>query len=309
MDSQYDSVQWYLGNTVNLKSYKEKFKSLQGEEFWLIPWDTHVISYNSGVTIEFLREFVSKNPGLSIEDEEVGNIKHSILRGEIKQPSVLKAGIPQMITVKNLMNLIIFLYVREHQRKNNAAVKMEDALFYLKNSTMIPDDFMPGHLMGNVEGSMTISSEILRREFQFLPGKVCIFLFPESPSSRYSRIRYLLTPESLILNEEPDNSALIELLKKSFSEIQTDPRYQDFEDSRLLKTLIYLIEVRRTREVKKPYFTPEKAQRVIQLGIPIIDSKIPENISTADIKARRENKMNSGISLAQDWFSSLLKIH
>jgi hypothetical protein len=309
MDTQYDSIQWYLSNTASLKSYREKFKSLQGEEYWVVPWDSEIISYNSGVTIEFLLDFVSKNHDLSMEEEEIGSIKHKILKGQIKDSPVVKAELPQMITVKNLMNLIIFLYVREQQKRDNAPVKMEDALFFLKNSAMIPDDFMPEHLMGNVEGSMAINSEILRKEFQFLPGKICIFLFLENTSARYSKVRYLFTPESLRLNEDLEVSTLIDKLKGSFSELQADPRYQDFEDSRLLKTLIYQIEVRKNREVKKPFFTPEKVERLIQLGIPVIDSKIPEKISANEIKSRKENKMNSGISLAQDWFTGFLNIH
>ncbi len=275
----------------------------------MVPWDSEIISYNSGVTIEFLLDFVSKNHDLSMEEEEIGSIKHKILKGQIKDSPVVKAELPQMITVKNLMNLIIFLYVREQQKRDNAPVKMEDALFFLKNSAMIPDDFMPEHLMGNVEGSMTINSEILRKEFQFLPGKICIFLFLENTSARYSKVRYLFTPESLRLNEDLEVSTLIDKLKGSFSELQADPRYQDFEDSRLLKTLIYQIEVRKNREVKKPFFTPEKVERLIQLGIPVIDSKIPEKISANEIKSRKENKMNSGISLAQDWFTGFLNIH
>lgn len=309
MEEQLGSILWYLSNTYSLKEYREKFKSLEGEEFWLLPWEAGNITYNAGVTMEYLRDFVSRHNNLRLEEEEISSQRRIFLKGDGIDKTVQKAELPQIISIKNLMNLTIFLYTREEQVKNNVPVKMEDALFFLKNTVMIPDDFMPAHLMGNVEGSMTISSEILRKEFQFLPGRTSIFLFPENPLSRFSRIRYLYTPMGMEFDALPPLTSLTEILQRSFGELQEDSRYRDFEDSRLLKTVLYQMEVRKNREIRKPYFTPEKAERLIQLGIPLIESKIPERISANDVREIREGKIRSGSSLAEDWFSKTVSIH
>ena len=301
MDDASESLRWYLVNTNTIRNVRERFNLLEGGDSWLLPWSVKSICLNSNVSREFLQDFVLRNQGFNFENVEIDGAKFEVLKGPDMKMDHRVVPPQPLMSVKNLMNLAIFLYARDQGETLPSPVKLEDALFFLKNNVMIPDDFMPHHLMGNVEGTMDLTIESLRREFQFLPGITAIFLYPEIPDARYSRVKYVFASPCLELGEEIGLERVLEILKKSFAELNQDPRYIDFESSRLLKTLIYNIEVKKSRELKRPFFTPDKVARLAAMGVPVTETSVSEKVSVASIKTLRENKLISAKSLSDDW--------
>lgn len=312
MHSREDSVISYLNATTNVANLKLKFKTLEstsGEDSIVIPWAVKSVSLNAGVSEEYVKETVSKLGGLEIYEEDYFGVKYEIIRGFLEEDGKEELQkVPGTMTIRNVMNLIVYQYVLNAQLEINSLVKVSDALFYIKNSVMIPDDFMPEHLMGNVEGNMSMTLESIRRQFQFLPGKDVLFVYPEKYGQKFSRIGFLYADQKVRLSGLSENEVLLKILKRSFNNLQSDPRYKDFESSRVIKNLIYQLEVRKTRELKRPLFNQDKIDQITDLGIPVEGNRIPERVKISMLNELRSHFLTRSGSLSKEWLGSQIGI-
>jgi hypothetical protein len=173
---------------------------------------------------------------------------------------------------------------------------------------MIPDDFMPEHMMGNVEGTMSLTVESVRKEFQFLPGVNTIFIYPEKPLQKFSRIGFLYADPMIRLLPELEKDNLLTALSSSFNDIRTDHRFRDFENSRLLKNLIYQLEFRKTRELRKPLFNQEKIDQIADLGIPMEGNIVSEKLKVSTLNEMRSKLLKNSHDLSNDWLKRQIKL-
>lgn len=312
MSLRENSVLSYLYSTKDISNLRIKFKSLEstaGEDSEVIPWSVRSVSLNAGVSEELVRDVVLGNEELQIIKEDHFGEQFEIIKGDgIPLKGEEEAKIPSTLTVKNLMNLIVYMQTVEMEQSSRSLIKLGDALFYLKNTVMIPDDFMPEHMMGNVEGSMTLTVDSVRREFQFLPGKNSIFVYPEKNFQKFSRISYLYADPLIRLQPYPDKDNLLAVLAGSFNGIRMDPRFRDFENSRLIKNLIYQLEFRKNRELRKPLFNQEKIDQLLDLGIPVEGNLVSEKVKTSTLNEIRARLLKNSHDLSVEWQESQIKL-
>lgn len=307
-----NSVLSYLHSTKEIADLRLKFKSLEstaGEDSVVIPWYVRSVSLNAGVSVEFVREVIAGIEELQIIQEDHFGEHFEIIRGEeIPLIEEEDAKIPSTLTVKNLMNLIVYMQTVEMEQASRSLVKLGDALFYIKNTVMIPDDFMPEHMMGNVEGTMTMTVDSVRKEFQFLPGRNTIFVYPEKNFQKFSRISYLYADPLIRLQPYPDKDKLLAILAGSFNALRSDWRFRDFENSRLIKNLIYQLEFRKNRELRKPLFNQEKIDQLVNLGISIEGNILSEKVKTSTLNEMRERLLKNSHDLSVEWLESQIKL-
>ncbi|MDS0256482.1 hypothetical protein ApAK_02120 [Thermoplasmatales archaeon AK] len=302
----------YLVDTFHLRDVVEQIEPLEKNSSnpinLLAPWEFRTVCLNASVSDQFLRQFVKKSRTLSLQRVKQNGVELELIKanGEIHNPAPIDVIDSNDFTVKELMNLHMYLFLA-----GNAGVpkpvKIEDALFNLKNSVFLPDDFMPEHLMGNVGGSMLLPKEALFSEFQLFGHSAMIYIFPEDLNSKFSRVRYLLPsgPHSV---RGISQESIVSALKESFSQLSGDPLYRKFEASRLIKTIVFNLNRKKQVELRPPLFTPEKVKILSEFGIITSDNRLNPSLDADKLSKIASDLKNQSSALAQRWFNSKVVI-
>ncbi|MEM0159102.1 MAG: hypothetical protein QW812_06295 [Thermoplasmataceae archaeon] len=303
-------IKQYLRDTFSLRDVLEPIEPLEKSNaegvHVLAPWELRTICLNSGSSPQFLKQFISRSPDVRVETQTLGGSEVEILKmtGEIKgQVDFEDIGMAPL-TVRELMNLYIHSYLKA-SGSSLKPFKIEEALFNLKNSVFLPDDFMPEHLMGNVEGSLLIPVERLFSEFQISGHQPILYIFPESLGAKFSRIRFLY-PAGNVRSSYFTPEKIIDALKNSFSKVSSDPLYSKFEASRLIRTVIFNLNRKKKVEFKPPLFAPEKIKILRQLGV-VTDGNVLSQEYDIDSLSRLASRLKEESSgLAKRWLESSL---
>lgn len=318
--AELDQIIHYLRDTEKLREYVEEFSPLNPEEegvsdFILAPWSLEAISLNTGASpdevaaaLEPLGRFTEmrKTPG---SGPAVRMFSCEALPGE-SQPASDAGGLPGSLSVSRLMNLHVLQFVRDKIPESGNPVKIEDAIFDLKNSLFLPDDFMPEHLMGMVEGELSLTIPEIREAFQIIPGTCSIYIFTERKNNGYGRVRFLY-PASRAPGTELSNEQLRKMISDSFASIQKTDEYRDFENSRLLKSVIFNMEQKKTRELRRPIFNPAKIGVLESMGL--VDrngesASVKEGITVDELKELYSRAREAGHSLSSRWLDSAVEM-
>lgn len=311
----------YLKDTYEIRNVLEKFNPLDPDEdgvmvSTLAPWSLDSISINTGLDHGRIMEIIGTSSGLSLkrEDPDLDLVVESS-SGTFSPPA--SEGSPSIttdhsISVSRAMNLHILQFISEQARENKHPVKFEDALFNLKNSVFLPDDFMPEHLMGNVEGELGLNLEQVREELQIVPHYNSIYVFPEKKQRGYGRIRYLYPSWSQIPKRVLSNEKLTEIIRKSFEVMQAENNsYRDFENGRLIKSVIFNMEQKKTRELKRPVFDPRKVGILESMGLVDRITEVPqikEEVSVGKLYELYSDSKEKGHTLSRTWLKSTVEL-
>lgn len=310
----------YLKDTRAIGQIVDKFLPLDPdsdgkEESLLAPWSIDSICLNTGLNSKEVSSVLSGIENGSFIN--IGSENHGLqifsLEGNLPQDS---SKIPERtcateMTVSELMNLYLYQYAGERIMDKNYPVKIEEALFDLKNSIFLPDDFIPSYLMGAVEGESKINPSEVRNQLEFMQGLTSLYIYPEQHGSGYGRIRFIYPARSGQVLTTPTNDSIRKLLADSFSDVGTTEQYADFENSRLIKNVIYAVTQKKTRELKRPLFDPRKIAILEKLGI--VDSsgeisRLREEVSIEDLEVIYSRQKQAGHELATHWIASPLKV-
>ena len=314
-----ESIARYLADTYSIREITKAFEPLNPEEAGasrsiLAPWSLHSISGNTGATIDQIREFLDGNGSFSVAETEVDGIKFKIAKAKGNPAGTsggtsLEAG--THLSVSQLMNLHVLQYVNSRVSDEDAPVKIEDAIFDLKNTVFLPDDFMPEHLMGMVEGDANFTLEEIRENYAVKEGITSLYFYQEQKNDGQGRIRFLYPSKSGAINGAPGNEKIRELISGSFSSIQTEKSYIDFVNSRLIKTIIFNMEQKGNRELKSPIFNPGKIKILEDMGlVERSDEKafIKQSVSVDRLKEIYSKAKADGQELAEAWLSSKVEV-
>ncbi len=319
MDSK-NQILRYLNDTYSIRNILEPFSPLNPDEpgagsSLLCPWSVQSISFNTGIPENEVMEELEDISGAKVENLKVGDISVQALKmGEslgVQAHSFLETFEVSKISVSEAMNLHMFQFALGRVEENDRPVKIEEAIFDLKNSVFLPDDFMPSHIMGMVEGDISMTAEELA-SFYSLRGDIkLLYLFYEQKANTTGRARFVYPAMVRFKPELPGNEDIRKKLSESFAGLRTNEKYLAFENSRLLKSAIYNLESKNTRELKRPVFDPRKIGILESLGVAERSSgsaKIKDNISLDQLKDMFSTLKHVGEDLAREWLSSSISL-
>ncbi len=305
----------YLADTYKIREIVEDFAPLNPEESGvsvstLAPWALTSISVNTGIGEDEVKKTLEGLKSFNLKNVESGNrtmtlVETTVSLEEKTEGHKIESDLP--LPIRKLMNLHVFQFVQQKYEETGKPVKIEDAIFDLKNSLFLPDDFMPEHLMGMVEGEPDFSEEEVRKSYSVLNGVTSLYFFQENKSGGFGRIRYLCPAASGRIENAPSNEKLREIISSSFSSIQTQKSYVDFVNSRLIKNVIFNLEQKNSRELKRPMFDPRKIKVLEEMGIVERDgevSSVKNSIAVDYLKELYAKAKSAGQELAENWLSS-----
>lgn len=314
-----ESISKYLADTYSIREIMKAFEPLNQDEAGasrsiLAPWSLQSISGNTGATVDEVKKFLEGNNSFSVAETEEGGIKFTIARAQ-GNPGAGKTGINlepgTQLSVSRLMNLHVLQFVNSRISAEDTPVKIEDAIFDLKNTVFLPDDFMPEHLMGMVEGNADFTQEEIRDDYAVMDGLTSLYFYQEEKSDGRGRVRFLYPSKSGAINETPSNERIRELISTSFSGIQAEKSYIDFVNSRLIKTIIFNIEQKGNRELKRPIFNPGKIKILEDMGLVERSGEkafIKQSVSVDRLKEIYAKAKDDGQKLAEVWLSSKVEV-
>lgn len=314
-----ESISKYLADTYSIREIIEVFEPLNPDEAGasrsiLAPWSMLSISGNTGATVNEVMKFLEKNDAFSVAETEKEGIKFTIAKAQGNLDAAtegvnLEPG--TQLSVSQLMNLHVLQFATSKVSAEDAPVKIEDAIFDLKNTVFLPDDFMPEHLMGMVEGDADFTQDEIRGDYAVVDGLTSMYFYQEQKNDGNGRVRFIYPSLSGAIKEAPSNESIRELISKSFSTVQSEKSYVDFVNSRLIKTIIFNIEQKNSRELKRPIFNPGKIK--ILENMDLVEKSgdkafIKQSVSIDTLKEIYSKAKEDGQKLAEVWLSSKIEV-
>lgn len=314
------SILRYLKDTHEISGINETYQPLDPDAAgsavsMLAPWSLESISLNTGIGKPEVKSILEKLEGGSFRDISSDGVTRTVFTIEVvPSDSKLETRISELageIPISRIMNLHVYQFVKDKVKEENRPVKLEDALFDLKNNVFLPDDFMPEYLMGMVEGESELSLEEVRESLQIIPGIDSLYIYPETRENGEGRVRFLYPAHVTSLRASIFNETLREIIVKSFGTIQASAKYREFENSRLIKNLIFNIGQKHTRELRRPLFDPRKIGILEKMGLVEKSGEVAvvkESITLEDLKALYDHAKKLGHELSREWLSSVARV-
>ncbi len=317
--SNEELISKYLADTFSIREVAEAFEPLDQEEEGtsrsiLAPWSIQSISWNTGATEDEVKAFLQSNDSFSLSEVNMDGITATVARTVetlVPDKSSISMEAGANLSVSKLMNLHALQFLKSKISEKDCPVKIEDAIFDLKNTVFLPDDFMPEHLMGMVEGDADFTQEEIREEYEIVEGLSSIYFFQEQKKNGPGRIRYLYPALSGAIDGAPTNEKIRELIGNSFSSIQAEESYIDFVNSRLIKTIIFNMEQKGNRELKRPIFNPGKIKILEGMGLVETEGDkafVKGSVSVDRLKEIYSKAKSDGQKLAQNWLSAKVEV-
>ncbi|MCL4451513.1 MAG: hypothetical protein M1327_02670 [Candidatus Thermoplasmatota archaeon] len=224
----------------------------------------------------------------------------------------ISEAVPDYISREDLIKLTVYAITRSLGASNNGAAKVDEIVFQLKNDAGIPDDFMPASMMEMVEGRPLSDppSLILNLQPSFSEGAIFpIFrISGELPVSVGFLTCY---PKGFENDAKLVPEGLIKSVKDEFYLFTKEPGYQDFVAGRVLRSVVFNLERKKTRKLSKPLFDDIKIQALKKIGI--VDEvngsySIVEALSLEKIKKLASELESKNHRIAQDWKAKMIKL-
>ncbi len=309
-------VKRYLKETFRIRNVVEKIQArspADGPATWILaPWSPDSISINCGLPKEEVLRALDSMPETEIVPRNVDGSSISVAVWSGNEPPSCLTGVPAPTPgrrVRDLINLHIYNYICARNHGENQPVKLEDALFDLKNSIMLPDDFIPDYLMANIEGEKPPAVDYIIEKLQPFSGRKDIYCYFEPGHHGPERLAYMFA-SSHVEESLPGNNEIERLLGESFRSLSSDPDYQHFELSRYIRSLLFNIKRYGSRELRRPLPPAHIIDIMNKIGILTENSgkySIAESISTTGLEEVLEKEKNAAVSLAIRWLNSTVE--
>ena len=216
------------------------------------------------------------------------------------------------LTVKQAFNWYLYHTIVRLSENGTKTVGIKDAVFSLKNELFLPDDFVPPALMRIAEGSEHVSVQITVDEIQPSEGPRLIYLLARCNQNG------CFAPHSFYADPLGGNAGkyftfdrIRNLLKSAFNDLQGSTEFEAFNLSRILRSVVYTIEVKKSRELKKPMFDQAKINMLENKGIARKingTAIVSDDVSLGRIKETMKEAVDRSSILAHNWLNSLLDL-
>ena len=307
-------IKKYLQDTFNIRNIMEEVPvrapSSELTTWILAPWSLESISMNCRLPVEEVTRILESVPQVEIATQDRGANKISVVRWLGSEPfsyqavsSLLRPG----RKIRDFINLHIYNYLVGRTGTVSSPVKLEDALFDLKNSVMLPDDFMPDYLMGNLEGEDIPPSDHVMENLQPFSDRTDVYCYFEPSHKGSGSLAYLFaaSPEPGMVN---DNKEIEKIIGDSFRSLPRDPDYEHFELSRYMKTILFNIQRYSSGELRRPLPPPHIIESMKRKGI-IAETNgkysVSEGISAEHLEGMLETEKKAAKALSARWLESM----
>ncbi|MCL5783073.1 MAG: hypothetical protein M1476_04095 [Candidatus Thermoplasmatota archaeon] len=310
----------YLHDTFSIRNLTEQFTPLNRNEpgagaSVLAPWSVDAVRINCDVDRDDVLNAVENIDSLEVQRVTAGTEPLDIIvSGSEIFPvdvQVENVRLKREMEISKIMNLHAFQFLLKIIPGADRPVKIEDAIFDLKNNVFLPDDFMPENLMGMVEGDFNGVISQVRDSMQFLSDSTALYIFTERKGDGFGRVRYLYPSRSLKIENLPDNERLRSVIMSQFAIVQREEKFKNFETGRVLKNVLYNMEQKKTRELKKPVFDSRKMELLDSFGlITSTDGvfRVKDEISTEYLRQLQDEAKRMGHELAESWLKKEVSI-
>lgn len=232
------------------------------KSYVVAPLSTAQVRIMTGLTEDRILGYL---PGTRIKDLSANRIYDP---GSLPLPEAQKQKIPYDIMREDLIKLTIYAITRELSENGKKAAKVDEVVFKLKNEAGIPDDFMPASLMEMVEGRPLGDPVSLLRDLQPSFSEGMVFpLFRIAGETALSVGFLAFNPEAFSDPWRLETANLIASVRNEFASFVHDPVYMDFVAGRILRSVVFNMERKKTRKLGKPLFDEAKIESLIQIGI------------------------------------------
>lgn len=269
----------------------------RGESFDLstgqkVPFAAHpfLLEQLSLILEESPQDVLNDLQAFTLSVEEDGSLKVVHLKPCAEVEAIV---LPQFISNEDLIKLTIFFSADAHRSLKGSPPSPEDAIFPVKNALEIPDDFMPDGLMELVEGRPV-------QDYQSVPGKLNTSFAPELlfPIFRFNEKMPVgldsIIPSRISFSNTVELSldTLLEALKNQLEKFKNSESFKEFLIGRIFRSLKYVVQRGKSRELKKPLFTDEKILLLNSTGIVDQTGEIPH--IRDDLSAEELIRMSDG---------------
>ena len=217
--------------------------------------------------------------------------------------------IPEMISRADLMKLALYLVILE-KYDTSCRVKADEAIFTIKNAASIPDDFMPTAFMEMVEGRQI--SDYIRVFKDMQPSFVtCLFPLLKVGESGPISVDSLVTLKGMIsLDKDIRSSSLIDRIASEFNSFKESGFYKSFILGRSFRSIIFNLERKKSREIKKPLFNSESINSLLEIDI--IEERngsyfLKDEIDIHKLKAMSSEYEKGNHVIADEWKNAMIK--
>lgn len=316
-------IESYLNGTLKIKDYsasKKLISYIEGrsgdEEYQVVPWDIHQIALNvrAGDVDEVRQFFRSRGETFGIISDAKGVEKvklkdeKAFSNSDGKSSNRKPAG---TVTVLDAFKWYLYHKVDLLSENGSKTVGISDGVFAIKNELFLPDDFVPPVMMKMVEGSEIVDITKAVENIQPSGQSSALYMFGKHDGGDF------LEPDSFYANPCINGEVPVGMenlgkrILESFTELQNTDNYRKFLLSRIMRNVIFTVETKKKRELKKPMFDMGKLKILEASGIVEISGDtgtVPESITAEDLKNIKAQAEKDAANVSDDWMKSTMDL-
>lgn len=290
--------------------------STKEKNFLITPWETSQIVQNlEDISISELEGFLSRN-GDILSEIRINNDEHAVrLQTDANLDDFHINGetpiaVNTEIRMKDAFGLLLYKKIESLSKNGSNWVRKEDAIFGIKNSLMLPDDFIPHSWMAIVENNEPIESDRVIEDIQRVLGRRWIFVFSSYEDGRAILPYFFYSRKGAGLPEVAEER-LMSIVTSEFEALRNSPEFRAFILMRILKSVIFNLETKGTRELRKPLFDNVKIQLLMDENlVSEIDGKffIRESVSLTNLESLRNSYLDISSKLSSKWMNRIVHL-
>lgn len=220
--------------------------------------------------------------------------------------------IPVRITNEDLIKLAVHGNSVDFLQKGGNPPTAEEAVFPVKNAVEIPDDFMPSGLMDLVEGRPITNFDHILEEIN--PSFTEKLFFPvfRFAGDRPVGLDSLIPLENAFLNSQMLSTGfLIDSVKHSLESFKKSDAFNEFALGRLFRSVRFLVDKKKSRELKPPLFDDQKIALLEANGLIDASGEVP--LLRGDLSAQDISEMSTGfekrnLEIADHWKKTTISL-
>ena len=284
------------GNTFSLADDSMRHYSVE-------PFSSRQIDAIFPGMLSKIESILTNLPELSASEIIVQFLTHGDFRWD-----PVPAKIPETISRSDLIKLALYLVILE-KHDTSCRVKADEAIFTIKNAASIPDDFMPTAFMEMVEGRKISDYFRVFRDLQ--PSfSTCLFPLLKMGESGPISVDSLVTVKGMIsLNKDIQSSSLIQRIASEFNSFKESELYKSFILGRSFRSIIFNLERKKNREIRKPLFNSESINSLLEIDM--IEERdgsyfLKDEIDISKLKTMSSDYEKRNHEIADKWKNAMI---
>lgn len=260
-----------------------------------------------GIEYSFLRKvYAPEDTAQTITEIDLLQLPDGNITGKLPE---LDSYVTGRITVRSLFKLSLMSECIEHYRNSGTVMKVEDAVFGIKNALSVADDFMPQEIMQMVEGRFPSDPGRILGELQLDENYHTYVLMKESSDGFIGF--HSIIPGFRAENSKDAFSSFLLRLSGELKGLESSALYADLRLSRILKSLIFQMEFKKQRELGRSLLSSDTLELLRSENIIDETGEKPEIRQTlnAAIMKRMKSEVDSRIGEAvKAWHTETLQM-